>query len=351
MTTRKGHEDRKQFINQGAYGAVYSKGNNAYKHFRKLNALVQEFAAGAFLRGCKNIVTIKKAHYDTLRLKMELYQKNLRLWMADNHTHGQKRKVFSDLLVALTEIHRRDIVHGDIKPGNILINENNKGEPTCYLGDLGFVSISKFSKVRRTTEAYRDKLMLANSGHDLYSLGLVVLELFADVRVKRQVTHEEIKEEVKKSIKDTTIAAAIIGLTDPDYRKRPSAEDLLNRIFGYDPTVHLRKWPEDRKRVPDESKFKEVEGWVREVSKKYEINRAKRGFRCLIIFFAEEGVNKSDYPRYTAAMLMILASLFGKSGFDERVACKWADCKYDNFLPALASLLSNSGIISGLLNP
>lgn len=338
-------------LGSGAYGTVFSKGNSAYKSFKKLNALIQEFVAGAFLSNCKNIVKVSKAHYNKLQLKMDLYQMNLRKWMESVHTQEQKKKAFFDILIALAEIHRREIVHGDVKPGNILVNEDKKGMPQCFLGDLGFVSLSKFSKVQRTTEAYRDKLMLPNSGHDLYSVGIVALELFGNVRIRRQVTHAEVKAQVAESIKDKDLAHYIIALTDPDYRKRPSAEHILEKLYNYDPTLHVRPCPEYKKVSIDEDKFKHVEKWMRSLSKEYNIARAKRGYKCLLLFFVENSISSKEHAVYTAVMMMVLSAVFGKSGFDDKKAAKWAECHHDDILQALAALLSDANVISGLLNP
>lgn len=43
------------------------------------------------------------------------------------------RKIMRDLLLGLSELHEQDIVHLDIKPGNILLGENNHFK----LADLG----------------------------------------------------------------------------------------------------------------------------------------------------------------------------------------------------------------------
>ncbi len=56
-------------------------------------------------------------------------------------THVLNR-IFPQVIWALAFIHQRGMVHGDIKPENVLVQENNIGQLSAKLGDFGLASVT-----------------------------------------------------------------------------------------------------------------------------------------------------------------------------------------------------------------
>lgn len=344
---------KNQILGKGAYGAVVARDGYAYKKFEKADHLIQEFSAGSYLRtvGAKHIVFVHEANHKTLELKMDQYDMNLRKFFESNPDHDQKMSVFHDILWGLCEIHSRDLVHGDIKPGNILIRMSGSGEPSAYIGDLGFVSLAPYSKVRRTTAVYRDTQMMQHHSHDLYSLGIVMLELFGGVKVYEKLTHDEVIESCQKKIKHRKFAEAIISLTSDNYKERPNADALLKQFFKIDFKLPKRDAPDCKHGLSDKmvSKFTD---WIRPLCREYKIKRGKHGLTGLLIYIAKyTEATKGHWKLHAGVMVMILSSLFGRSKFLEPELQKWCKKKYthEQILATTASLLACDEVIKLLM--
>jgi hypothetical protein len=91
-------------------------------------------------------------------------------------------RIFVDILDGLETIHRRRIVHRDIKPGNVLIDPD--GRP--YLGDLGIARVQTERSKTRTGVAVGTALYMSpeqargkpvDTRSDVFSVGLTLYEV------------------------------------------------------------------------------------------------------------------------------------------------------------------------------
>jgi mitosis inhibitor protein kinase SWE1 len=136
---------------------------------------------------------------------------------------------------ALEHFHNKSIIHLDLKPENIFITEDN----VLKIGDFG---LSTSEGVPPTLHSEGDKYYMAPEvleGHyskaaDIFSLGLIVLELAADIELPsngdswqnlRQGDYSEL------SLEDTSdmLNQLIKEMTHPIPESRPSIEKVLWR--------------------------------------------------------------------------------------------------------------------------
>ncbi|GJM41131.1 MAG: hypothetical protein DHS20C20_14130 [Ardenticatenaceae bacterium] len=102
-------------------------------------------------------------------------------------TTEQVLNIVRHIAVALEIAHKNDVVHRDLKPGNILIREDG----TPVLVDLGIAAVRQGPKLTHTggfvgTPAYMSPEQIKgeplDGRSDFYSLGIVLYELFAGKR-------------------------------------------------------------------------------------------------------------------------------------------------------------------------
>ena len=116
---------------------------------------------------------------DDYYLKLE-YVEDIKTFFKDKQISEEDViKISLDMCEALLELEKKDIVHGDIKPGNIFVGENN-----YKLGDFGSACISgsKSSNVYATLnyvspEVYKKEKIDFRA--DQYSLGIVMYYLLS----------------------------------------------------------------------------------------------------------------------------------------------------------------------------
>lgn len=400
-------------LGQGSYGEVSVKDGKAVKKFGKLSHLIQEYMALQYLNDCAYVVHSRGVDFVNLELYMDLYDCSLRKWLEDQREReGANRtdimKILHDILLGLIELHDRELAHGDLKPGNILIKRNPL---KIVLGDCGFVSVAKYAKVDRTAAIYRDPIVSHDSTHDMFSFGICFLEMIAEIKINRQANYNELKQVVRDKVSDFEYRKIIYNLLHSDKERRPSARAVLYRLFHENPPkwerpsnllsgssdeikdstkstaltpIHPKGTPildsiniiENTKVLPtkhpkplpvDQTKgdlphtiisiLHEDRQYIRSLMKgtafEFEINRGKKGYGALLSYIDNHHIESSLHRIYTAITLMILSSIFGKSGFREQQVIELCERKYSTTLiyKILEKMLSDRVFISILLAP
>lgn len=370
-------------LGRGSYGEVTVRNNRAVKKFARLSHIIQEYSALRYLKDCKYIVKVKDVNFEELELEMELYDKSLKKWLQEKRDKGILNReelmlIIKDILLGLIELHDRQLAHGDLKPGNILIKENPL---KTVLGDCGFVSIAKYSKAERTAELYRDPIVQKDLSHDMFSLGICLLEMLANIKINRQATYKELR----KIVNDVDITHSrdkhiISLLLQEDRTKRPSARFVLNYLFKISPKQWIKPVYyvsegslSDNKNIIIENNileqarsdhFKNILNKIDHHQKilsfmkhsviEYNINRGKKGYYALICYLDKHNINPKLYKIHIYVVLMILSSIFGESkpGFrEDDILQLYSDTNLKQIHSLLYNLLSDKLFINLLLFP
>jgi serine/threonine protein kinase len=150
------------------------------------------------------------------------------------------------LASALAHIHRRDVVHRDVKPANILLGHSDEAEPypTATLTDFGIARLIDGTRITMTgftlgTANYLSPEQLngaeVGAPSDIYSLGLVLLECLtgelaypghgAEAALPRLNRPPEIPDSVPDGW-----APLLRSMTDLDPSVRPAAAEVATHI-------------------------------------------------------------------------------------------------------------------------
>jgi len=153
--------------------------------------------------------------------------------------------IIRDCLAALAALHREDIVHGDLKPSNIMLKRTGNAK----IVDMGSaVELKDVPKRRTCTPAYAAPEVLeggeCSPRSDLASLGYVLIEMLAGVPpFEGKNTYRELLEAKRllaqrlpsmlprEVVSSELLMSFCCGLIAPDPMRRfPSAEaaDLVN---------------------------------------------------------------------------------------------------------------------------
>lgn len=335
-------------VGKGAYGTVRIVDGRAVKEFRKCSHLVQECIAGVYLRGLDHVVEFLGADFNKNCISMIAYPSTLKSWLKDgeSRTFEEKREAARQILLGLIEIHSLHLVHGDMKPNNILLKENPLH---IVIADLGFISLRPFSKCERTAAVYRDKKVKSCNGHDIYSTGIVFLEMFGDLKITMQGTYKELREAIKNEIFDPDMRKILRAMMHKDHNKRPSAGKIYYKMFGEKiiyPTInsHFEVYNENS----------EVMKVMMRLSEKYEIIRPNRGYKALTNYIQR---NPNSYKKhgakvYSSSMIFILSSVFGRyTTFDQKRAAEYSGCKEEEIVKVTSKLCLDDEVVQYLMTP
>jgi serine/threonine protein kinase len=330
------------FLGKGAYGQVHSVNGVAIKQFNKLSHIIQEYMALLYLHETNNVVKTRGVDFNNLELKMELYDCNFRSWLNEKkHSSKENHKILKDILIGLSEIHDRNLAHGDLKPGNILIRRNPL---EAVLGDCGFTSISKYTKANRTAPRYREPNVKPDRYHDIFSFGIILLEISSGASLVHYNNYNELKRVVINHINGSPYKSIILRCIHEDRSKRPSARTLLKEL--YDETIS--KWRYST--YSSGNKYPEIRELMKTISIKSVINRRLIGYNALCNHLDRHQVNEHNHTLYSCVTLMILSSIFGSGVFNKNSVIKICGegCKV---IWALEQLLNDQIFVDILFEP
>jgi serine/threonine protein kinase len=121
---------------------------------------------------------------------------------------SEKKKIMVDILLGLEYIHSRGIIHRDMKPANVLISINDKGEPVAKICDF---NLSKpfcsqgINSPKIITSCYRPPEVVDNKVYDLkvdiWSTGCIFYEMVLKKRIVNGHKDGEISKEIQKMLK------------------------------------------------------------------------------------------------------------------------------------------------------
>lgn len=304
-------------LGSGSYGTVTEVNGRAVKKFNRLCDIIQEACALKYLEECEYIVKFIDVDFDKLELYMKLYDTSLRKWMQNNDKENSANikhvhKICHDILLGLSELHDRGLVHGDIKPGNILLNLNDtktsEDLPYAVLGDCGFVSVAKYAKVYSTARTYKDPIVKPQWSHDMYSFGICFMELVCGIQLPQIKTYSTLYSIIEKKVHNKDYKKLLLTLFDEDHNKRPTARQVLKSMYNVVPKKHvpIPSFP----KISSSKKYSVVYNMIISACKQYDLSRAKKIYYSLLGFYEDNNINPKDFVYYCSAALMISSCLF-----------------------------------------
>lgn len=260
----KSREDIKIKLSEGA---TVQTVRNHYK--KTVDSLKREIDTMSKLSNCKNIVKIYDADIIsnndgigwTIVIRMEYLTpliEHIRK-SGKNFDRSEKIKMAIDICTALDECHRKNIIHRDVKPANIFVDNQNNYK----LGDFGIArNIEKTSSNLTSTgtpkyiapEVYKGEEYGKNV--DLYSLGLVLYQYFNRSKLPLMSFSNEIRA-------DEELRAVISRIKGVSFGPPCEADDKLAKIISkavaYDRNNRYKMASEMRRGLEDLLSKKKIE--------------------------------------------------------------------------------------------
>lgn len=142
------------------------------------------------------------------------------------------------ILVGLKYIHEHKIIHGDIRPENIIISTTEEYD-TPHIIDFGFSRYenSEFDP-KLITPAYSAPEVIAGGSNsyesDIYSLGLSVYVSYAQLKSVTQVRKKNLFNEKEWKDCNPKLIDLISQMVEPDINTRLTIDQCLNHPYFMD---------------------------------------------------------------------------------------------------------------------
>lgn len=174
-----------------------------------------------------------------LYIQMELCTMSLEEYIMNRNYSGEPvnkkldKKICKQLVKGLTYIHQQDIVHGDLNPKNVFLDDSFN----VKIGDFG-LSKKCYQNTTVNTNSYGNQLYISpeqiehhicSKKSDVYSLGLILLEMITPFKtaMEKIVTIDNIKNNEYDSINlDSNLTQLLKCTVNYDYNKRVDANNI-----------------------------------------------------------------------------------------------------------------------------
>lgn len=114
-------------------------------------------------------------------------------FIAENPSKKERQRIFAELIAAVGYLHKRGIIHNDLKPDNILIT---RADNTLKLIDFGLADSDAEYALRSLgcTPRYASPELQAHTDRidarsDIYSIGIIMMELLGVSSIVRRCTN------------------------------------------------------------------------------------------------------------------------------------------------------------------
>ena len=274
ISLKKNEIDSQNIIGEGTFGIVVKeiisekdeKGNNknievAAKYIKsqsllkkgKIKLLINLFKESGMMVNLnhKNIVKLISIRPSKTKIIME-YMKggNLSNVLYNNKNLSLQFKIYClfEICNGLELLHEKNIIHGDLKSINILLDKKYNGDdnyPTLKLSDFGLSGIKEDICPGQTPGFSAPELYEINMNNrtikaDIYSFGAVVYEIFkGESPIKNIKIDNNIRRkfyplpDIKNENWPEKIKEIIFDCCKKNYKERPTIELIKKRIVKY----------------------------------------------------------------------------------------------------------------------
>ena len=347
-------------LGYGSYGHVYSINGEAVKYAKDLPPLIQEYATMRYLDDCNNIVKPISVDLQRKNLNMILYDCSLDRWIKSldkkQDNTASINIIIKDVISGVIELHDRGLSHNDIKSCNILV----RNYPLkAVIADCGFVSTMKYSKIHYTPPAYRDPDPKPGYTHDIFSLGILLLELKSYIniaellsRYELRMTYNLINEIIDQKIEQSDLRELLLRMVSKDKSERPTAREVLHFFSDNEPI----KWTKEEHKFKitiDKDRFKIIKDSLKRYDKEYNVPRYGKGFFGLASFIIKNKIEQKEDHIYLAACAYILKSLFQPDGYTPSSEFKRVFTLVDanSIVSAIYRLIEDSSFLDVVMLP
>ena len=341
-------------LGEGTFGTVLQDPKNkslAIKKLTERSHFLQEIVLNLYMRDSEYTVKLVSYSIYDNTITMARWHSSLRDAQTSKMSHRNKMSIYKDVLLAISHLQSRGILHSDLKSSNILVNSDFTSACVC---DLGLSSLTLYAKILQTALAYRPNNAVPTAGHDMFGMCVTMAELFGGVRARTR-NAAELRTVVSRNVKDAKVMKSLVAMVPDNPVMSAHPDEILGSLFHTKSVLKLKPFVKHPHVLP-ETILNYMWNTIETLTDAAHINRGRRCYCSLVIFLenpAHSNISSKMYPIYIAAMLMIFSATFGSPGFTESQALKATSTRFtmESLLKALNKIISDQNTIKYIMVP
>jgi serine/threonine protein kinase len=219
-----------KLLGTGSYGKVYKSNESAIKISSGSNykVFMRELVIMRYLNinSYKYSPILHAFDVDKMIIKMEFMEITFNKYIKSTQDPKKRASYLMSLCQAVNQLHALGIVHADLKLSNVMLRVD-----TVSLIDFGLSAPPLYTLSKYTTKAYEDPAGGKNYESDIYSLGIIFLEVLSGDRFKEVPKKNDIKDRLSRI--DPSHVTLVKKMISKIPKKRPDMKYILN-FFNQD---------------------------------------------------------------------------------------------------------------------
>lgn len=301
-------------LGQGTFGSVYvdsKEKTRAIKQFDSLSSLVREVTITRYVQSEYSVKLLGVSPSQKTMITTRWSTSLDNVIKKETLTREQKKSIHKCILEGLAYLNNIYVVHADLKPGNILVDEKRK---KAVLTDYGLSSINNSARVDCTAPGFSPKTAKAHCTHDLFSFVIVTLELMYDYKLRSQIaTRAKLREIVKSKVSDETMCKVLCAMIGDDLKKCMRASQALKELYGITIPVPEFFAVRDIYRSVDEDTKWLLTHRIKNMSKQFYIDKCARCCDVMISLASILTVHQEKLLLYASVLCYIFSCVFRKT--------------------------------------
>jgi hypothetical protein len=185
-----------------------------------------------------------------------------------------------------------------------------KTDFTLAIGDLGLTGPHHRSRCHLTAKSYSDPVIVPGPQHDIFSFGIIMIELFSGIHPdpKGNLSYTGLEKFIQQHVSEDHLGKFLYSMVSPDRDRRPSAIQVYHFLSDQYPKLTDPHIPSGWK--PPKTSYYKLYGTV---------PRPYKGYAAICRYIITHKIPEIQHEQYHRATILLLYLLFGAN---ERLSTK-----------------------------
>jgi serine/threonine protein kinase len=155
---------------------------------------------------------------------MRRYCLTLNQWLRTKPSYDSRFKILKEIIRIIKEIHNAGVIHADLKLENIMLTDTGE----VRIIDWGLSSFKGYARIQGTTKTYRPRQLIQHYCHDIYSLGVIMIQLILGLLIVNTLEYLSCIRMLEAAISHLPLRKLLSRMIHPECKNRPTIHEITS---------------------------------------------------------------------------------------------------------------------------